>query len=367
MNNKKEFDKKVTELKNATEIIKERVAKVTHGLNQATNLLNLNVKEVKRVASTLQPLEEVVSELQEKIDGIEWGEYTVADVESTLSVAHNLPSAYNDYEEIDLEEDDYEEDTTEEEIRDTVSTDGGGARIRVYPSEETLVYMAEHIGQGVETDDLAVYEAIRDTNGRTGFRQEGYYVDPEETYANRDKRLKEASKVDEDEEVELEVTIIRPKSKSKPKPKAKAKKKQNSKAKPTTTEFEKIAPLVTTEFKNDTEKGIVTDYINGAGTSAIARTYNVSMGTIYTALNRHKIPKRNIANNSVEVQMIPVINNKKLLNAIIDSYNKGVPVKDIYEKYSIHKNGLYYLLDYVGVDRKVSHKGKKGDVELKMD
>ncbi|QNL31933.1 hypothetical protein HUK29_0166 [Listeria phage LP-Mix_6.1] len=360
MNNKKEFDKKVTELKNATEIIKERVAKVTHGLNQATNLLNLNVKEVKRVASTLKPLEEVVSELQKEVAGL--AQYNKAGAVYYDGREVNL-------EEVDLEEDDYEEDTTEEEIRDTVSTDGGGARIRVYPPEETLVYMAEHIGQGVETDDLAVYEAIRDTNGRTGFRQEGYYVDPEETYANRDKRLKEASKVEEDEEVELEVTIIRPKSESKPKPKPKpkAKKKQNSKTKPTTTEFEKIAPLVTTKFKNDTEKGIVTDYINGAGTSAIARTYNVSMGTIYTALNRHKIPKRNIANNSVEVQMIPVINNKKLLNAIIDSYNKGVPVKDIYEKYSIHKNGLYYLLDYVGVDRKVRHKGKKGDVELKMD
>ncbi|QIG60920.1 hypothetical protein vBLinoVEfB7_177 [Listeria phage vB_Lino_VEfB7] len=358
MNNKKEFDKKVTELKNATEIVKERVAKVTHGLNQATNLLNLNVKEVKRVASTLKPLEEVVSELQKEVDGL--AQYSKAEVVYYDGREVNL-------EEVDLEEDDYEEDTTEEEIRDTVSTDGGGARIRACPPEETLVYMAEYIGQSVETDDLAVYEAVRDTNGHTGFRQERYYVDPEETYANRDKRLKEASKVDEDEEVELEVTIIRPKSKSKPKPKAKAKKKQNSKAKPTTTEFEKIAPLVTTEFKNDTEKGIVTDYINGAGTSAIARTYNVSMGTIYTALNRHKIPKRNIANNSVEVQMIPVINNKKLLNAIIDSYNKGVPVKDIYEKYSIHKNGLYYLLDYVGVDRKVRHKGKKGDVELKMD
>nr|AII27442.1 transposase domain-containing protein [Listeria phage LMTA-34] len=347
MNNKKEFDKKVTELKNATETIKERVARVTHGLNQATNLLNLNVKEVKRVASTLQPLGEVVSELQKEVDGL--AQYSKAEVVHYDGREVNL-------EEIDLEEDDYEEDTTEEEIRDTVSTDGGGARIRVYPPEKTLVYMAEHIGQGVETDDLAVYEAVRDKNGHTGFRQEGYYVDPMETYANRDKRLKEASKVEEVEEVELEVTIIRPKSKSKPKSKPKAKKKQNSKTKSTIT-----------EFKNDTEKGIVTDYINGAGTSAIARTYNVSMGTIYTALNRHKIPKRNIANNSVEVQMVPVINNKKLLNAIIDSYNKGVPVKDIYEKYSIHKNGLYYLLDYVGVDRKVRHKGKKGDVELKMD
>ncbi|AID17500.1 hypothetical protein [Listeria phage LMTA-57] len=307
--------------------------------------MNLNVKEVKRVASTLQPLEEVVSELQKEVDGL--AQYSKAEVVYYDGREVNP-------EEIDLEEDDYEEDTTEEEIRDIVSTDGGGARIRVYPPEETLVYMAEHIGQGVETDDLAVYEAVRDTNGHTGFRQEGYYVDPTETYANRDKRLKETSKVEEVEEVELEVTIIRPKSKPKSKPKAK--KKQNSKTKSTTT-----------EFKNDTEKGIVTDYINGAGTSAIARTYNVSMGTIYTALNRHKIPKRNIANNSVEVQMIPVINNKKLLNAIIDSYNKGVPVKDIYEKYSIHKNGLYYLLDYVGVDRKVHHKGKKGDVELKMD
>ena len=84
--------------------------------------------------------------------------------------------------------------------------------------------------------------------------------------------------------------------------------------------------------------------------SDIMKKYHISSGlcqtiiNTYGRLNLHKKLK-------VEQRVQHVINDTKVLNNLIEDY-QFMKNADIYEKYNIHKNGLYYILDKYKVPRK---------------
>ena len=117
---------------------------------------------------------------------------------------------------------------------------------------------------------------------------------------------------------------------------------------------EGLTPLKNFEFKTKKEEKIVTMYRNGEGVSKITKELNVSMGLVYTVLNNHKVPKRN-KSKGVAKRVEHITSNKNKLQNLIRDY-QFMNVSDIYKKYDIHKNGLYYILDLYNVKRKSEEK-----------
>lgn len=111
---------------------------------------------------------------------------------------------------------------------------------------------------------------------------------------------------------------------------------------------------VKSSFKTKKEEHIVTLYNEGATARELVDKTGVSMGMIYTVLNNHKVPKRN-ANKALQTRIKHVLDSPELIKGIITDY-QYMYLKDIFKKYDIHKNGLYYILDLYGIERKSSAK-----------
>lgn len=109
-------------------------------------------------------------------------------------------------------------------------------------------------------------------------------------------------------------------------------------------------PLSEQTYQTRTEYLVCKDYKEGMLMSDIMKKYHISSGlcqtiiNTYGRLNRHKKLK-------VEQRVQHVINDTKVLNNLIEDY-QFMKNADIYEKYNIHKNGLYYILDKYKVPRK---------------
>lgn len=124
-----------------------------------------------------------------------------------------------------------------------------------------------------------------------------------------------------------------------------------------TKEENKYTPLeVSREFNTQKEEFIVTSYNEGKSLEYIATEAKVSKGLIYTVLNYYKVGKRNKKSNVVK-RIEHILKDKDLVKEIIKDY-QYMSLQDIYNKYSIHKNGLYYILDLYHVERKSELKDK---------
>lgn len=108
------------------------------------------------------------------------------------------------------------------------------------------------------------------------------------------------------------------------------------------------------KFKSRKEKDILTLYKKGYPVQDICNKFNISMGLLYTIVNNHKVGKRNIT-KALHNKIKHILNNPSKLENIIKDY--GVLTnKEIYDKYDIHKNGLYFILDLYNVERKQTTK-----------
>lgn len=108
------------------------------------------------------------------------------------------------------------------------------------------------------------------------------------------------------------------------------------------------------KFKYEREKNIVEMYNSHVPVKDIQTKLGVSAGLIYTVLNNHKVSKKN--NSSKLLKKIGhILDNPETVKNIITDY-QFMSLKDLYRKYGIHKNGLYYILDLYEVDRKSSEK-----------
>lgn len=107
-------------------------------------------------------------------------------------------------------------------------------------------------------------------------------------------------------------------------------------------------------FNTIKEQQIVTLYEEGAPFKEISKTVKVSTGMIYSVINSYKVEKRN-KKSRVSERVSHVLDDTEKTKQLIKDY-QFMNVKDIYKKYNIHKNGLYYILDLYNVERKTGSK-----------
>lgn len=110
------------------------------------------------------------------------------------------------------------------------------------------------------------------------------------------------------------------------------------------------------EYNTPKERFIVESYNQGIPLRDISKEANVSIGLIYTVLNSYKVGKRN-NKSQVEKRIAHILNDPVKIKNIITDY-QFMNLQDIYKKYNIHKNGLYYILDLYHVNRKTNDKDK---------
>lgn len=105
-----------------------------------------------------------------------------------------------------------------------------------------------------------------------------------------------------------------------------------------------------TKFKTQKEKAICEAYYDGWKMIDIMKEFKVSSGTVQSVINNYgRLNRRK--NLRVEERVKHVINNPERVKELIEDY-QFMKLKDIYEKYNIHKNGLYYILDKYSIPRK---------------
>lgn len=107
-------------------------------------------------------------------------------------------------------------------------------------------------------------------------------------------------------------------------------------------------------FNTIKEQQIVTLYEEGAPFKEISKAVKVSTGMIYSVINSYKVEKRN-KKSKVSERVSHVLDDTEKTKQLIKDY-QFMNVKDIYKKYNIHKNGLYYILDLYNVERKTGSK-----------
>lgn len=96
-------------------------------------------------------------------------------------------------------------------------------------------------------------------------------------------------------------------------------------------------------------ENIIHDYVQGAPLHVIEGKYGVSTGQVYSHLNAAGVTLRK--NTSMLTKKLAHLTLEDY-DIIAKEYVDGVPNTSIYVKHNIHKNGLYYILDTMGVDRK---------------
>lgn len=97
---------------------------------------------------------------------------------------------------------------------------------------------------------------------------------------------------------------------------------------------------------------LVEDYIAGYPLLYLQAKYNISNGQILSHVKSRGIPLRRVAKSkSTLLKRLSHLTEEDVANIIVD-YQNGVSNVAIYEKYDIHKNGLYNLLDMNNIPRK---------------
>lgn len=97
---------------------------------------------------------------------------------------------------------------------------------------------------------------------------------------------------------------------------------------------------------------LISDYIAGLPARYLQAKYNMSAGQIFSHIRARGVPFR--YDTQTETRLMKRLKHitPEQMFMIVQDYKQGVPNKTIYEKYNIHKNGLYTLLDANQVKRK---------------
>jgi len=100
---------------------------------------------------------------------------------------------------------------------------------------------------------------------------------------------------------------------------------------------------------------IIKDYIEGYPRKYIQAKYLISNGQLSSHLQARGVPLRYPSRRKTSMERRIKHLTEEDRQEIIRDYLNGVSGEAIYKKYSIHKNGLYTLLDIHNIKR------KKGD------
>lgn len=101
---------------------------------------------------------------------------------------------------------------------------------------------------------------------------------------------------------------------------------------------------------------IAKEYVEGVSNNEIRANHSIqSEGALYSILRSQGIPLRNEKSSRVAKRVAHVEGDQQVLSDLIDDYEAGVmTLKEIYEKYDLYKNGLYYLLDRYNITRRTA-------------
>lgn len=97
------------------------------------------------------------------------------------------------------------------------------------------------------------------------------------------------------------------------------------------------------------EAKLLADWQNGVPLYELTDKYGISVGAIYSILyaNGAEVKSSKVAERVAHVESDPA-----KLAEVLRAYKVGVRLASIYEKYDLHKNGLFYLLDKYRVPRR---------------
>lgn len=104
------------------------------------------------------------------------------------------------------------------------------------------------------------------------------------------------------------------------------------------------------------EKAIVKAYKENETLDAIKTCYNLdSNGALYSILRKHHVEPRDKkqATRGVAKRVAHITSDPDKMSAVLKAYRDGVTLTEIYKKFELHKNGLYYLLDLNNVPRRM--------------
>lgn len=102
------------------------------------------------------------------------------------------------------------------------------------------------------------------------------------------------------------------------------------------------------------EAAIVKMYSEGRTVGEIQDTFKISSGKMYEIITRHNLPLRNgrIKSSKAGKRLQEMTTNEK--RSLVEDYEDGMNLNDIYKKYNINKHGTYTILNEFKVDRKVA-------------
>ena len=104
------------------------------------------------------------------------------------------------------------------------------------------------------------------------------------------------------------------------------------------------------------EKAIVKAYKENETLDVIKTCYNLdSNGALYSILRKHHVEPRDKkqATRGVAKRVAHITSDPDKMSAVLKAYRDGVTLTEIYKKFELHKNGLYYLLDLNNVPRRM--------------
>lgn len=104
--------------------------------------------------------------------------------------------------------------------------------------------------------------------------------------------------------------------------------------------------------KGEDVDNIVKDYVAGYPIKYLQQKYSMSAGQVFSHIKARRVPLRLTNRSKMLLGKRMAHLTEKDIKGIIKDYTDGVPNVTIYDKYDIHKNGLYNILDMNNIERK---------------
>jgi len=111
-------------------------------------------------------------------------------------------------------------------------------------------------------------------------------------------------------------------------------------------------PTAITPGEGDDVDNIIKDYIEGYPRKYIQAKYRISNGQLSSHLQARGVPLRYPRRREYTVAKKLSHLSQDDIQEVIRDYLNGMSCKAIYNKYNIHKNGLYTILDTHNIKRK---------------
>lgn len=101
------------------------------------------------------------------------------------------------------------------------------------------------------------------------------------------------------------------------------------------------------------EKAVLEDYKNAVPFSVMSQKFHVSIGSLYAIIDRHYTR----SSSRVAKRVAHILNDPQKVSELIADYTSNkLTNQQLYDKYDLYKNGMYYILDFYNVPRTTKKK-----------